>query len=199
MIINKKWTSIVEAIIVMAIVTIWVIWTYDIYSRSQKLSDSSANKIQAISLAREWIEAMINIRDTNWLLYSANTKNCWNTYNYDSNCVLSDVDIGSWSYIVYKNTSDRWILEPKTTWLYSSQTYRNDFKVNLDNNWFYTQSWWILETKPLFTREIKISYPNNTWTPLEKMNVESIVRWVDSSKDWIFEIKFQTLLTNWKR
>ncbi len=196
---NKKWTTIIESIIVMVIVTIWVVWMYNIYNNSQKISDASINRVQAVAIAREWIEAFTNIRDTNWLLY-ANKTNCWNTYNYNSSCMITDVDISTWSYIIYKNSSDRWNLEPKTTWVYSSWTYRNDFKVMLDGNWFYTQTWWITEIKPLFTREIKISYPSDTWTPTQKINIESIVRWSDSSRNtWNFEVKLETVLTNWKK
>lgn len=201
MLINRKWTTIIESVIVMMIVTIWILWTYDIYSRSKKMSNSSTNKIQAISLAREGIESMINIRDTNWILYSANTNNCWNTYNYNWSCVTNDdINIPTWSYIIYKNNLDRWILYQKPTWWFWSWTYRDNFKVMMDNNWFYTQSWGTIETKPLFTREIKITYPIDSWIPPQKMKVESIVRWTDSSKNsWNFEVKLETLLTNWKK
>lgn len=199
MILSKKWTSIVEALIVMLIVVTWVVWMYNIYSNSIKVSDSSSNRVKAISIAREWIEAMINIRDTNWLLFSANTKNCWNTYNYDSECVTLDKDIPEWSYIIYKDIDNRWKLSQKPSWSYSTWAYKTDFRVNLWSDWFYTQSTWT-NFLPWFTREIKISYPADAWTPLEKMNVESIVRWTDNARNsWNYEIKLDTILTNWKK
>lgn len=196
MISSKKWTSIVEALVVMLIVVTWVVWMYNIYTNSIKVSESSSNRVKAIAIAREWIEAMTNIRDTNWLLFSANTTNCWNTLNYDSSCVTSDIDISSWSYIIYKNSNDRWYLSWITlNWNYSTWTYKNDFRVKIDNNWFYTQSGWT-NFIPLFTREIKITYPNGTWS----ISIESIVRWTDNARNtWNYEVKLDTILTNWKK
>ena len=54
---------------------------------SQKLAGSTGNKIEAIQIARDGLEAMMNIRDTNWLLFSADRKNCWNVRNYNVNCI----------------------------------------------------------------------------------------------------------------
>jgi hypothetical protein len=51
------------------------------------MSNNLDMKIQAIQIAREGIEAMTNIRDTNWKMLSTDNKNCWNTLNYDTNCV----------------------------------------------------------------------------------------------------------------
>lgn len=199
MITSNKWTSIIEAIIVMVIVTVWVVWMYNIFTNSQKLSDSSAYRLSAIAMAREWIEAVTNIRDTNWTILSANNDNCWNTFNYDSSCIITDVNIVSWSYKIYNDINNRWVLSWATTWAYSDSTYRNNFRVNLDNNWFYTQSWWT-NFLPIYTREIKISYPANAWNPPQSMNVQSIVRWSDSSRtSWNYEVKLETLLTNWKK
>jgi hypothetical protein len=60
---------------------------YNIYGSSIKLSNSTENKITAISIAREGIEAITNIRDTNNLLFKADLKNCWNVLNYNANCI----------------------------------------------------------------------------------------------------------------
>ena len=136
---TKKATSIVEAMIVMLVVVTWVVWMYNIYDKSTKLSNSTKHRIEAIEIAREWIEAMKNIRNTNWLLYPADNKNCWNSLNYNSSCVWNTwatTDISSWSYIIYSDNFNRWILAKKTTlWTYSSPSYRNAFSVNKDSNW----------------------------------------------------------------
>lgn len=202
---SKLWTSVVESMVVMLIITIWVVWSYNIYVNSMRVSESTSYKVEAIAMAREWIEALTNIRDTNWMIYRANTTNCWNTYNYEWSCITADwtfwneyTNIPSWSYILY-NLNDRWTLSGATTWTYSSSWYRNDFRVKKDNLWFYTQNYstWT-NFFPIFTREIKISYPTWAWTPPQKMNVESIVRWTDAWRgSWNYEVKLETLLTNW--
>lgn len=54
---------------------------------SNKLADSTGKRIEAIQIARDGLEAFTNIRDTNWIKFAADYENCWNTLNYDSNCV----------------------------------------------------------------------------------------------------------------
>ena len=85
--INKKATSIAEAMVLMLIVVSWVTWMYKVYMSSINLERSTNYKIAAMNIAREWIEAITSIRNTNWLLFSSDTKNCWNTLDYESNCV----------------------------------------------------------------------------------------------------------------
>ena len=206
--INKKWTSVIEAIIVMLIVVSGIVWMYTIFTSSQKLSQSSQNKVLAISIAREWIEAITNIRDTNWINFSSNLENCWMTENYDRSCITNDDKYFSdWNYILYTNSDDRWVLEeiiwPVPTWF--NDIYRNTFMVYIDDNtWFFTQTWttsptWLTETyNPIFTREIRL-IPDTILDPPQKYNIESIVKWVDSSRSDYYEIKLETVLTNWKK
>lgn len=210
MIKSKYGTTIAEAMIVMVIVVVWVVWMYSIFINSQKVTDNTSYRLTAIAIAREWIEWVTNIRDTNWSIFSSNTENCWMTHNYNSTCITANwwaipyTHISSWSYILAQDVNNRWQLFWKTTGVYSGATYRNDFKINVDANWFYTQSWWT-SFLPNFTREIKISYPADAypfwvWTAPQNIKIESIVRWTDSSRPTgNFEIKLETLLTNWKK
>lgn len=193
--ITKKWTTIIESVVVMVIITIWIIWMFEIYMSSMKFADSTWNRIQAISIAKEWLEAVTNIRDTNWILFLADTNNCWMVKDYDSSCISnSGKNFTTWSYIVYKDTDDRWYLSWRTTnwWDYANSTYRNEYRVFIDSNWLYNQTWTTV-TKPLFTREIALSY-SWTWTAF----VKSIVNWADPAKtDWSHQIILETTLTNW--
>jgi len=181
---TRKATSIIEAMVTLLIITVWIVWVFTIYSNSRKLSDTTKYRIEAIEIAREGIEAMKNIRDTNYLALGSDTVNCWNTFNYNWTCVWDNTttkDISSWSYIIYQDTiSNRWLLSGATTWIYSDSAYRNNFIVKKDTNWFYTQSWWTVDLKPIFTREIQISYLSND-SNQPQMNVKSLVQWSDSS------------------
>ena len=208
---NKKATSVIEAMVVLLIVVTWVIWMFQVFWNSQKLSASTANKIQAIQIAREWIEAMKNIRDTNWILYSSDTVNCWNVDNYNNACVwatspATSTDISAWSYKIFKKSDNRWYLSKKTTTetKYTENDYRNEMKVWIDSNWFFTQSGATLnKIKPLFTREIQIKYlknDNSSWNSNdEKMEVNSIVYWKDLASNKPHKVKFKAILTNWKK
>ena len=205
MFLDKKATSVIEAMVVLLIVVTWVIWMFQVFWNSQKLSASTANKIQAIQIAREGIEAIKNIRDTNWILFSSDTKNCWNVNEYKNECVWDsstnyDIkNIPNKSYIIYKKSDNRWYLENKTadSDKYKNPWYRNIFKVWLDSDWFFTQTWAITEIKPLFTREIAISY--DTDSNDETMEVNSIVYWKDLASNRPHKVQFKAILTNWKK
>lgn len=194
-----KGTSIIESIVVMLIVVTWVVGMYTLYINSQKIAQNTNYRVAAIAMAREWIEAVTNIRDTNWYLFPANTDSCWMTHDYNGAC-LSGVGtfIPAWSYTLFLNSDNRWTLSWSTTWSFSDAAYRTRFEVKQDpTTWLYTQSGWV-SSLPLFTREIKISYPS-WWAQPQAVKVESIVQWIDSSKsNGNFRVDLETLLTNWK-
>ena len=164
---NKKATSIVEAMVVMMIIVSWVTWMYSIYGESTHLSNSTTNKIQAIQIAKQWIEAFTNIRDTNWLLFSTDYTNCWNTLNYSPLCIWNNTFankiVNGWRYTIYKDTDERWIMDEKDTVIapfdLTNTNYAQNFKVWL-KNWIYSQDlvWITEEIRPLFSRELQISY-----------------------------------------
>ena len=90
-------------------------------------------------------------------------------------------------------------------WSYSvSPAYRNWNRVWLDNQWFYTQSWSMTELIPLYTREIKISYLEDNINSAysgsneQKMEVTSLVQWMDKSSDNVHKVELKTVLSNWK-
>ncbi len=203
---SKSWTTIVEAVIAMLIIIVWIVWVYKIYTESLKISTTTENRIKAISIAREGIEVMQNIRDTNWVLFWADPKNCWNVKDYNVSCLWNDSHkIPAWDYKIYKGVDNRWkLFSWSISWLdYSTWAYRNEYEVKLDINWLYTQSWWITSFKPLFTRKIEISYIDTNWWTAdendEKMLVKSIVSWADNSKMWFYTVTLENLLTNWKK
>ncbi len=197
---KNNWTTIIEAIVVMVIVLVWVVWTFSIYDRSQKLATATQHKLEAIWIAREWLELVSNIRDTNLSLFAANTKECWLVNNYNSSCITQTTTgaslYNSWSYsLILSWATNRYTLSWASTWNFSDTNYKNAFRVNKDSNWYYIQWTWS-PFKPLYTREIQLSY---TWADYQKVIVKSIVKRVDSSKtSGNYQIVFDTLLTNWK-
>lgn len=201
---SKKWNSIIEVVVVIVILTIWIIWTYSILNSSMILSTSTENKIKAINIAREWIEAVTNIRDTNWIKFSSDYKDCWFTKAYDINCISwTNTTYSSWSYTLNQSWSLwylSWVLAPiPAYWSW----YIKDFLVYFDSNWLITQTGsytqncssltntWCFS---IFTREIKI----NVLDP-KQIKISSIVNWSDaSSQTWSHTINLETILTNWK-
>ena len=204
--ISKKATSIAEAIIVTLIIAMWLTWVYKIFIQSIKLTDNIENKIQAIQIAREWIEAATNIRNTNWILFPWYTENCWTTVNYDSTCLTTWPSLVDSSTKIYKDSDFRWkTLSSSLTTDYSDVNYRDFFKVWLASNWTYTQSGSeiVTELNTFFTREIKTeSIESITWdvsTLFDWLKVTSIVQRKDPSSEEIRKLEIESILTNYKK
>ncbi len=68
---KRKWFTLVEVIIIITIVSIGIITVITALTNWNKYLQKSREKIIAINLAREWVEQMLNIRDTN------RKKNAW--------------------------------------------------------------------------------------------------------------------------
>ncbi len=156
---------------------------------------------------------MQNIRDSNWIKFSSDYKNCWNVLNYNQWCVgwwvwYASTLIPAWSYIAIQ-TNWTWTLTWKTAIADPNDIwwFKNTFPVYLDDLWSNTQSWsytkhcnsttvstWCITD---FWREIRISYPD-WWVTTKRMKVESIVKWVERSKNAPYSINLSTILTNWK-
>ncbi len=202
--INNKWNSIIEVIVVIIVLTIWIIWTYNILNKWQKLNATTENRIKAINIAREWIEAVANIRDTNWVKFSSDYKNCWNTLEYDSSCIWNDAFTNyiSWSYTL-NNDWFKWTLSWVTNTSTNFWEYKNIYPVYFDNNGLVNQTWsysLICNSTTnkncisVFSREIQVKLNLSK----DKMIVNSIVKWIDGSKIDPYEINLETILTNWK-
>lgn len=207
---SKKATWVAEAMVVMLVLITGITGMYKIYSASLRIETGTTNKIQAIQIAKEWMEAMTTIRNTNWILFSADYQNCWNTLNYDSWCIwnTSPNKISEdGRYKIYQWENDRWMLF-SPTWIgsyeYSDTDYKNAFRIWIDGNGFYTATWTTDNLTPLFTREIQINYidtsnpTNGADTDDGKINIKSIVQWVDSSSQAVRKVELESVLSNWK-
>jgi len=221
-------TSIVEVLVLIVILTSGILWMYTIYNKSQALAQNTANRLQATAIAREGIEVVTNIRATNWINFAADMENCWNVHEYNKECletwtnpIAPDILIQEGSYIVIweehgNDTIPRFILNKKDAGIYGVGDYIKDFRIK-EKNGFWVQNFDDADggyKAPFFTREIQISYNpdwlpptscatstpptcSESWNP-QKMQVKSIVHWMDGSSSQPYQLIAETLLTNWK-
>ncbi len=205
---SKTATTIAEAMIVTLVIVLWLTWVYKIYSESLNLTYSIENKIQAIQIAREWIEAVTNIRDTNWSIYSSDKLNCWKTLNYDSACIwdssFTNNIKNNWNYKVLRDFNNRWILTEDTLSLwdsFSSAPYRTFYRIYLDWNKLYTHNAGST-LKQFYTRQIKTTNINaKEWdnsTINDWLEIKSIVQRTDWVSTNVHKIELSTILTNYK-
>lgn len=207
---NRKWATIVELMVVLAILGLGITALLQTIGWGITYARDTENNIKAINIAREGIEAMTNIRDTNWLRFSSDKTNCWKVKDYAAGCIGNPAFpnwsagipwlISSGSYTVYPQ-SGVWYLSgasgvPYTTWV----TYKNEYSIWLDNAGFYTQTG-IINTscssslqqscRTIFTREIRIT----NWSSSGILNIQSVARWRDERPHSVI---LEMTLTNWK-
>jgi hypothetical protein len=142
----------------------------------------------------------MNIRDTNWLRFSSDKRNCWNVDKYQASCIGVGADqIGSGSYTLHTRNGV-WYLSGAANIVYTNwANYKNQYQVGLSTEGFYTQTgitatpcsaWLQKDCTTIFTREINITYVN-TGTML----VKSTARWLEKRHQ---SVTLETTLTNWK-
>lgn len=207
---NKIAASLIEALVVIVILAMWIVATYSFFARSIAFLDWLNMRIEAIEIAREGIEAVENIRNTNWLLFPVNYENCWNVLGYKSECILDNsnsiekipwADKNNPKTYILENNNWRWNLT--LTWIsaqnliYTNSDFRDKFAVWLDNLGKYCQpvdtTNCIKIQKWNYTRKIQ-AYKD--WN--DKMIVKSTVEWIDSSTSWSRKVEIYNLLTNYK-
>ena len=109
---NKRGETILETVIAMGILAIGIVISSAIIGSSLRNINASKNRIIAINIAREGIEAMRNIRDTNWLKYRHKIRQCWNNDPEYEPCDTTHPIVPG-DYIIYKQESpEKWRLGP---------------------------------------------------------------------------------------
>lgn len=169
-----------EVLISIFIITMGMTGSAMLIISAIHINSVNADRIVGLNLAREGIEAVRNIRDTNWMTWSANIRECWNFMNdtngdgiIDNTDEACSVDANGQNehpiggkddesnfvtnYIIdYDNENFRWVLmnenDPPTD--YSAKLYKSSQNLYTHNPEETNE-----ETK--FSREITIKYIDN--------------------------------------
>jgi hypothetical protein len=119
---HRKGETILETLIAMGVLVIGIMMASSIMGSSIRNINSSKNRVIAVNIAKEGLEAIRNIRDTNWLKFNSKKRECWNNDPKEEACpnaMGNFFPIAPGNYIVYKqpiNESDlslgwKWRLE----------------------------------------------------------------------------------------
>jgi hypothetical protein len=203
---QKKGATMIELMAMITIVGLGIWSMFSVVTSGMYFAKDTEDTIKAINLAREWLEWVSSIRNTNWLRFSSDRTNCWKIDWYDSTCIwnTSSTPIYSWSSILY-TVNWLWYLSGITlsqaapTWA-TWQAYYTTYRAVQDSEGFSNQTGStsnnICNTtlqkscQSIFTREIVIS-PVGTG----QIHVKSIVRW---NTKRVQKVELETILTNWK-
>lgn len=62
---KKNWFTLIEMLIAITVFAIWVLAVFRVITWNLKIMDDTEMKLQATILAREWMELLYNVRDSN--------------------------------------------------------------------------------------------------------------------------------------
>ena len=122
---RKSWFTLVEVLIVLLIVSTGLFTIISWASTTTTYVSEMKQKTIALNLAKEWVEAMYNLRDTNWRKRSNQKDMCW----------LAANPMAVWDTCWNWLTPWRWYWSEETTWW--STYYKFDHVVfgELTNVW----------------------------------------------------------------
>lgn len=213
----RKGMSLMEMTVVLFVVSYGIMSVYLILSRGWKLAETTTNRIAAINLAREGIEIVSNVRDTNWVKFSANFPSCWKTFNYDQGCVSEPATTASGHWFGSGATASFVPFLSGSLWYFTGATNTGMYldAVGLP---FQTGTLAaaipITQSKPCqmvdpnstscksnMYRIITIEHPTTpAWCGAGTgcLSVTSRVEWFDRASDKIHTVNLNTILTNWR-
>lgn len=112
--------SILEVVVATALLSSVLIATFSILNRAVATNVNVKNRIIALNIAREGIEAVRNVRDTNWLKYSGDRRSKWlcldtiadpnSCLNTTSGAQIDSGNSGTYYLIEFNETAGRYYL-----------------------------------------------------------------------------------------
>lgn len=199
---NKKAFSMIEVLVWILIFTMWIISVYSIINSTLNLNDNNKNYIVASHLAREQIELVRNIRDSNYkkiqIYNQLNPSSDVHTFLFEYwkyYKIENDFNLTNGFPISIYQISNFW------EWVTELNTKMQDYRLclNLDNIYTFDCSW--AATKTQFYRYIKIDKVEyNDWVNNETIDdafkVTSKVIWY---MRWYHEFELNSIFTDFKR
>ncbi len=88
---NKKGETLIEVLIALFVVTLGATTATSLIVTALRSNQFNKDSLIALNLAQEGLEFMRNLRDSNWLRFSANTQGCWNMKPGVETCKDSDM------------------------------------------------------------------------------------------------------------
>jgi len=167
--------SLLETVVVLFIVSVGLLGVLTLVVNSQKTRTLNKNALVAQYLAREGIELIRNVRDTNWLESTSSAPIAWNRYIE-----------GSPSGINYRVSYDNFIPEPIT----DISEAKLQFSTGTDSN-FYTHATGSPDS--MFSRMVTITAADSA-APSSTVSV--LVQWLDQGQTYSYTL--DTLLYDWR-
>ncbi len=205
---SKKALSMVEVIIWIFIFSIWLTSIYMTMSSSMNIWETNKNEIIATWLAREWMDLVKNLRDSNyqnvhpwnflnpnsliWFDTITNYMETWTYYKVEPDFSLSSTS----SSVKFDKIINFGEWKEEVTWK------MKNYELCLDSTKRYTYdcSWSNVWSK--FFRYVKIEelkYKNSLWNFIIIKNAYKVIVKVIWYRKWYHEISLTTILADYKK
>lgn len=180
---NKSGFTLIEMMIVAVIISVWILWIVNVIDYWLKFVWNIRQEVIATNLAREWIEWVFNIRDTNWTRWSGRRDECWLLKDplwEDSGCQNKD-RIQEWYY--YLSWATAWNQKYNKLNKISNES---DDKLDLSDwlNWNNNQEYalcqssrWQRHPCPNANQQEQVTWEWRYFRMIE-------VKWLYNKEDW---------------
>jgi len=192
---TKRWITLIEVLFAVIIFWVWILSIMTMVIENISLLDRIKNQTTATSLAKEWIEIVYNLRDSNlnksvkWNCIDATDPDCPNRFadgmsfktelNLNGYYRLSATDSEFDSNVLYFHTWDikdntNWVL---FTWFWYDYTPDNWEKTIFSRYIYfdrvYLKNGWMADPSKLLKIESHVVYKK--WATKEEVVLESFI------------------------
>jgi len=196
--------TMIEILIITIIVSIWLLSIVFAVSKAKTMTNSIIQNMIANQLAKEWVEMVYQIRNTNILQHTTQKNMCWLNLNPYIECDWIQKRMSTWSYIITTWNILSWVNDDLdlSWWLVWNQVFaiclswwqRNScpWEDNQTKHWkfFRTIEWkWLFNKDNLNTWGIELNCLD--WNPTECIDT--------TAKEYRFCSRVEYIWTNiWK-
>lgn len=220
---KRKGESLAETVIALFVISVGVAGGFMLVLNSLRTGMSISDRVEAINLAREGIEAVRTVRDSNWIKYAGDRRNYWNCADTETCGDEDKIEAGK-KYAVDFDENLEWRL-------YEAPNNTLDLKDGLPNSClgntaedcffalafkhcagekvgYYTNNkeaavkLWdcedeIITDEPRFFRQISFNYKDDPYTTDDENILEAtvLVEWFDQNEA-VKKIEMTTYLTD---
>lgn len=135
---NKKWETLIEIMIAVVILTIVLISMSKVLWSSKITADSSEKRIEAVALAKEWLEIFRYFRKENYMKYSDKKRICWN-FVTDNEWADNSSDKYTWDWTLDSDDDE---CKESSTYTWSAIYYLQDDSLYLPLQNIKDEDYW---------------------------------------------------------
>lgn len=144
---NKNSFTLVETIVAIVMISVWLVWVISVINYWISFIWKTEQRMIAINLAREWIETIYNIRDTNRLIWWGKKDQCWlktNPFDTESDNICdNDEWMQEANYIISWNQLD-WQQYFSLSWIDNTYILNvNNWIQDEDREYIMCMEWWL--------------------------------------------------------